>query len=214
MLDLCTSPGGDCTCPPGSDPLGNSPQTAPPELRLAATGEERATTVLTVQGISMDDWCRTKRTDLCKDSCGGSNGDPHMRTVDGVRYDLQSAGEYVLLRSADGSIEIQGRQERPPRGRQRDHRHGGRGSASTGTGSASTSRRSGPPQVHVDGAALERRRRRLDRPGRGAKLTPYQRGYELDLPDGTEALGAVRWAGGGSTSSCCRRTRCAPPVSG
>ena len=45
-LDLCTSPSGDCTCPPGSDRhSASTPQVAPPELRLAATGEEHTTTV-------------------------------------------------------------------------------------------------------------------------------------------------------------------------
>ena len=34
----------------------------------------------------------------------------HMETIDQQEYDLQAAGEYVLLRSADGSIEMQGRQ--------------------------------------------------------------------------------------------------------
>jgi hypothetical protein len=34
-------------------------------------------------------------------------GDPHLTTIDGVRYDFQSAGEFVLLR--DPSMEIQAR---------------------------------------------------------------------------------------------------------
>jgi hypothetical protein len=42
--------------------------------------------------------------------CAMSNGDPHIVTVNGGRYDLQSAGEFVLLRSTDGSFEIQSRQ--------------------------------------------------------------------------------------------------------
>ncbi len=42
---------------------------------------------------------------------GGSphaEGDPHIRTVDGVSYDFQSAGEFVLLR--DDGMELQARQ--------------------------------------------------------------------------------------------------------
>lgn len=39
----------------------------------------------------------------------GTNGDPHIRTVDGTHYDFQSAGEFTLLQ--DGSaMEIQARQ--------------------------------------------------------------------------------------------------------
>jgi hypothetical protein len=40
---------------------------------------------------------------------GGSDGDPHLSTVDGVRYDFQSGGEFVLLRDGNG-LEIQTRQ--------------------------------------------------------------------------------------------------------
>jgi FtsP/CotA-like multicopper oxidase with cupredoxin domain len=36
-------------------------------------------------------------------------GDPHLRTVDGTRYDFQAAGEFTLLRDLDG-MEIQVRQ--------------------------------------------------------------------------------------------------------
>jgi hypothetical protein len=39
-----------------------------------------------------------------------NEGDPHIRTVDGVHYDFQTAGEYVSLRSADG-FEVQTRQK-------------------------------------------------------------------------------------------------------
>lgn len=37
-----------------------------------------------------------------------TEGDPHMRTVDGVNYDFQSAGEFILLR--DEGMEVQARQ--------------------------------------------------------------------------------------------------------
>jgi hypothetical protein len=46
--------------------------------------------------------------------CGRSNGDPHIGTFDDVSYDFMAAGEYVLIRSADGSVEIQVRQEPYP----------------------------------------------------------------------------------------------------
>ncbi len=40
---------------------------------------------------------------------GYTDGDPHIKTVNGVHYDFQGAGEYVLLRDQDGT-EIQTRQ--------------------------------------------------------------------------------------------------------
>jgi subtilisin family serine protease len=39
-------------------------------------------------------------------SDGYMDGDPHLQTVDGIRYDLQGAGEYVYLRES-GGIEVQ-----------------------------------------------------------------------------------------------------------
>lgn len=41
-------------------------------------------------------------------SAPNTEGDPHIRTVDGVNYDFQSAGEFVLLR--DAGMELQARQ--------------------------------------------------------------------------------------------------------
>ena len=40
----------------------------------------------------------------------GSIGDPHFETLDQQVYDFQAAGEFTLLRSPDGSMEMQGRQ--------------------------------------------------------------------------------------------------------
>ena len=40
-----------------------------------------------------------------------STGDPHLFTLDGLAYDFQGAGEFVLVRSVDGGLEIQARQE-------------------------------------------------------------------------------------------------------
>jgi hypothetical protein len=47
----------------------------------------------------------------CEFGCGESHGDPHMVTVDGHWYEFQAAGEFVLLRSTDGTVEIQARYE-------------------------------------------------------------------------------------------------------
>jgi FtsP/CotA-like multicopper oxidase with cupredoxin domain len=41
---------------------------------------------------------------------GSDNGDPHIHTVDGKRYDFQAVGEFVLLRDRESGMEIQVRQ--------------------------------------------------------------------------------------------------------
>ena len=50
---------------------------------------------------------------LCSDTDSTAVGDPHILTVDGLRYDFQGAGEFVALRGANG-MEIQLRMESVP----------------------------------------------------------------------------------------------------
>ncbi len=46
-----------------------------------------------------------------RDGCGDTNGDPHLRTLDGRRYDFQAAGEFVLTRQSQSGFEVQVRQQ-------------------------------------------------------------------------------------------------------
>jgi len=47
----------------------------------------------------------------CRSGCAESIGDPHLTTVDGTEYEFQGAGEFVLLRGAGGTVEVQVRYE-------------------------------------------------------------------------------------------------------
>ncbi|MEZ5099055.1 MAG: VWD domain-containing protein [Thermoleophilia bacterium] len=57
---------------------------------------------------SQREFCRPREE---RPSPGGSIGDPHLITLDGLHYEFQAAGEFVLVRSASGDLEIQARQE-------------------------------------------------------------------------------------------------------
>jgi hypothetical protein len=39
--------------------------------------------------------------------CGTSNGDPHLRTLDGRHYDFQAVGEFVAVATDDGDVQVQ-----------------------------------------------------------------------------------------------------------
>ncbi len=192
----CTRSGG-CTCPAGQTLSLSDLENAPPQMSIGITGGLE-TVSGTVVGHRLEEYCTpgTPRPPStgppCSTGCGGSNGDPHMKTVDGSRYDLQAAGEYVLLRSPDSSVEMQARQE--PRGevatintavatKVNDHRVGFYMSET------------GSPEVKIDGQPVAADAVGSTDLGTGATLSSYQRGYELDFPDGTKlwALSMGSW---------------------
>lgn len=45
------------------------------------------------------------------DHCADTNGDPHLRTFDGLRYDFQAVGEFVAAKDKTGNFEVQMRQQ-------------------------------------------------------------------------------------------------------
>lgn len=59
-----------------------------------------------------DDFSQLIRSTDCEVRHGRSNGDPHMTTFDGEKYDFQTAGEYWLTRSKRNNFEVQTRQVR------------------------------------------------------------------------------------------------------
>ena len=54
---------------------------------------------------------RARPTSCTGDRCSETNGDPHLRTFDGLRYDFQAAGEFVAARNKTGDFEVQVRQQ-------------------------------------------------------------------------------------------------------
>ncbi len=47
----------------------------------------------------------------CELTDASSTGDPHLLTFDGLRYDLQTVGEFILIKSNNNDFEVQSRQK-------------------------------------------------------------------------------------------------------
>jgi hypothetical protein len=123
--------------------------------------------------------------------CGGTNGDPHLRTFDREYYDLQSVGEFVLVRSTAGDpLEVQTRQSP-----MRPSRHVSVNTAAAfrlGTHKVSLTLVDGLTQVHIDGQATPVARGERALPGGGTLVsresdTGAADGYDVRWPDGSEA---------------------------
>jgi hypothetical protein len=133
----------------------------------------------------------------CGSGCSQSNGDPHLISVNHVKYDFQAAGEFTLLSSPDGSLDIQARQEP----------FGTTGDVATNTAIAARvgSHRvgvyvepNGSLQARVDGNAVDLSSGPTAL-GNGASISSYDTlsstGFEIDFPDGTKlwTLSVAEW---------------------
>jgi hypothetical protein len=118
-----------------------------------------------------------------------SNGDPHLVTVNAKAYDFMAAGEFVLLRSDDGTLELQARQE--------PYESSKRVTINTAVVALVEQHR-----VQIDFLAGQRGlRARIDglaadvtaatAIGAHSKILPHGNGFEVDFSDGT-----IMWATG------------------
>jgi hypothetical protein len=86
------------------------PATSPLYQRITATSEDCPSGLMPCGGpaLSKTDIETIRRWIVGPPTTPSTLGDPHIRTVDGVNYDFQSAGEFTLLRNEN--LEIQVRQ--------------------------------------------------------------------------------------------------------
>jgi hypothetical protein len=190
---------GTCRCPGATDQPATFAVSGEVDW---ATASQQSYSQTALKATNVSNYCKTKPSDwqppapnTCLKQCPGSNGDPHMRTVNLRSFEFQAAGEYELLRSADGTVEIQGRQEPTA------------GAGSTATINTAVAVRIGTHRVgvyapggaqvldvHVDGSLVPLSAP-MDLSG-GGRLLRSPHGVEIDLPDGT-ALWALfttgRW---------------------
>ena len=59
-----------------------------------------------------EEWMRLLRSADCDMSSANSNGDPHMKSFDGEKFDFQTAGDYLLTSSNNQNFMIQTQQVR------------------------------------------------------------------------------------------------------
>jgi len=113
-----------CVCPKGT--TGTPPpavQAGGGGLALGLTGARTGSSGQ-VRGYSLDDYCKKDPKSPGKPPPGGAGGgsppggdapggrvyaDPHMRTYDGRRYDLQAVGEFTLTQSTTDDFDVQAR---------------------------------------------------------------------------------------------------------
>jgi hypothetical protein len=109
-------------CPDGELPSGTHPsdlpQLTPPFTVAAAAGANGATlSVTSAQAPPKDD--QPVVLPVTDPECnpplslvtGYTWGDPHIGTLNGSTYDFQGAGEYTLVRSSTGDLDVQIRQQ-------------------------------------------------------------------------------------------------------
>ncbi|MEO6350653.1 MAG: hypothetical protein ABIP53_08375 [Candidatus Limnocylindrales bacterium] len=197
LIDLCTKgPTIEaCECPPGQDYTGPILYPSDGTIWLGVSGALRGTSG-TIAGRKLEQWCKPKPSGElnanprggphpCAKGCAGSIGDPHLDTLDDQHYDFQAAGEYTLLRSTDGTIEIQGRQVPYPDVRDASittalawkvggHRIGMYAQQGSDTYS-----------LRLDGNVVDPRAQGTTDLGDGAALTLLARGIEVAYGDGT-----------------------------
>jgi hypothetical protein len=75
-------------------------QTMPPPPPAGNPGTQS-----TVAAAFRDAWCNA-----APDATSADAGDPHLTTTNGIRYDFQSAGEFIALKNSDTGFELQTRQ--------------------------------------------------------------------------------------------------------
>lgn len=142
---------------------------------------------------------------------GADNGDPHIKTVNGIHYDFQSAGEFVLLREGS-TMEIQARQTPVTSANPIPNAHTGLTSCvsvNTAVVARVGNHRvtyqpniSGEPdpsgmQLRIDGKLVDIATLQSINLGSGGRVSksPTGNGIEVNFPNGTTLIALPLWWG-------------------
>ena len=111
---FCAGAAPSCQCPPADTGTVPPSEPMPFPASLGITGDPHGGTTGTVTAIPLSDYCTPKTQAAPPGSPGadgGTGGDPHLIDFDGGVFDFQQAGEFTLLRSSTGGLDIQVRQQ-------------------------------------------------------------------------------------------------------
>jgi hypothetical protein len=101
-----------CQCPPGDDGTVPSSELLGFPVVLGISGDPHGGTTGSVTAIPLSTYCTPKLPPPSTPGAdGGTGGDPHMIDFDGGLFDFQQAGEFTLVRSTNGDLDIQVRQQ-------------------------------------------------------------------------------------------------------
>ncbi len=110
---FCVDPMG-CKCPPNTiDELPNSlPLETDAYLAITGDPDDPDGTEGDITFHKLDEFCIKQPSQLNYNyGNGGSGGDPHVTTFDGVTYDFMAAGEFTLMKSTRDDLQVQVRQK-------------------------------------------------------------------------------------------------------
>lgn len=103
-----------CQCPPGDEGVVPPSELLGFPAALGVTGDPKGGTSGTVTAIPLSTYCKRKPMPPSPPGQGGgagTGGDPHMIDFTGGVFDFQQAGEFTLLKSTTGGLDIQVRQQ-------------------------------------------------------------------------------------------------------
>lgn len=187
---FCTTE--SCVCPNGTLLAGQNMATQKLSIPfVAAFNGSVGGSTYSITSATLDDLCKHPATPRpqptanygpCGSSCSQSNGDPHILTLNKYRYNFQAAGEFTLLESPDGSVDIQSRQE--PYGTDGYVSINTAIAAKVGTHRVGVYMTKTGLDAKLDGQALDLSAGPKDLGG-GASISTVAKGFQINFPDGT-----------------------------
>ncbi|MGP8097585.1 MAG: VWD domain-containing protein [Steroidobacteraceae bacterium] len=202
-LALCLKTSG-CKCPDGSPGASMSTKRATMPLSIGINGGE-TTAVVGVIGYSLDRFCPQPEPQTSaslppgtrgaggggggggedEPPPGGSVGDTHLTTFDGLHYDFQVIGEYTLVRSTRDELLVQVRQV-PVRG-PKVASVSQAVACRVGSQRVTITLENNTPVVRVDGSIVSGELPRLKSGSLAGSSSSFGGVYQISWPDGTRA---------------------------